>query len=230
MTRKPPQGPEMCDGDPRRAPSPTAACRGRWLPVACILVVSAAAITVALADYAARRKFAAPVGEGKTAAQAPAAAPQDMSHVLAGLVMEAASGKEGRYQDARNQSAEARRRFLADRFGLPADYPASAAPPGAVPDGAQVLMVFEDPDRSGGRMILLRVRKPVGQVLEDFTRQYAAQGWTAAPMGEGGGGRSEEGRLLRFSRGREDRMLYARGRGGRRGGEETLAALYDARY
>ncbi|HUU31591.1 MAG TPA: hypothetical protein VMY69_05760 [Phycisphaerae bacterium] len=148
-----------------------------------------------------------------------------LRRVMAGLLM-AAADEDGPYEDPKNQDPEERRRFLADRFALPFDYPRSDAPADVPTKGAEVLIVFENPEHKDTRMILLRIRKDLHAALADFHRQYTAAGWNV-PEPLQPKEQTDEGWFLRFSRGRRQRIVYAQAR---RDAKETLAVVYDTRY
>ena len=145
--------------------------------------------------------------------------------IMAGLIMSASDGAEG-FDDPLNQDAAARRRFLAERFRLPTDYPRGGAPSELTPAEAEVLVVFQDPTAPNVRMVLVRMRKGVSAALEDFGRLYAAQGWAMTePIDPSA--QTDQGWLVQFTRRDQRRLVYARAR---KSGEETLAAIYDPRY
>jgi len=148
-----------------------------------------------------------------------------LRRVMAGLLM-AAADEDGPYEDPENRDPEQRRRFLADRFALPFDYPRSDAPADVPTKGAEVLIVFENPEYKDTRMILLRIRKDLHAALADFHRQYTAAGWNV-PEPLQPKEQTDEGWFLRFSRGRRQRIVYAQAR---RDAKETLAVVYDTRY
>jgi len=147
----------------------------------------------------------------------------DLRKVMAGILM-AAAQDDGPYQDPLNQTPEARRRFLADRFGLPFDYPRSQVPAGLLPDGAGVLAVFENPEGNGARMVLARLPGDIHVALSSLEKHYEAQGWTMVEAPDPRA-QTDEGWLVRFSRQGRERIVYARPR---RSGDETLVAVYDA--
>ena len=156
-------------------------------------------------------------------------ATDDLRQVMAGLVM-AAIGDGADTDDPRNQDAESKRRFIADAFGLPYDYPRNKAPADLMPQEAQVLMVFENPERAGCRMVLVRMRKDVGAALEAFCKLYDRKGWRWDELANPRKDRDSQpdrGWLVRFRKGKRERIVYARARAG---GEETLVAIYDPRY
>jgi len=155
----------------------------------------------------------------------------NMRRLLASALMAATA--EGEYEDPGNQTPEDRRRFIAEQFGVPFDNPNSQAPSEMVPPDAEVLAVFEHPAERGVRMVLLRIRKPVGQTLSEFYDRYAEKdGWeritekpepSARTPGADTG--SDSGWLVGFKRGRMYRFVYAQER---RTGDETLVAVYDS--
>ncbi len=156
-------------------------------------------------------------------------AQDDLRQVMAGLVM-AAIGDPDDPDDPRNADDEAKRKFIADVFGLPYDYPRNKAPADLMPEEAQVLMVFENPERAGARMVLVRLHKDVGAALEAFCRQYEKHGWKHEELAypkDDHDAQPDAGWLVRFRQGERERIVYARGRAG---GEETLVAVYDPRY
>lgn len=152
-------------------------------------------------------------------------AKRDLAQVMAGILM-AAAEEEGDYEDPENQTPEARREFLAERFGLPADYPRSDLGPGVVPEGAEVLAVFDNPETEGTRMILVRVRLNLEETLAAFHKLYASAGWALRepidPKAQ-----TERGWLVWFIRQGRHRIVYAEPR---EGAEETLAAVCELRY
>ena len=154
------------------------------------------------------------------------AAKRDLAQVMAGILMAAAEDEEGDYEDPGNQTPEDRREFLAERFGLPADYPRSDLGPGVVPEGAEVLAVFDNPGTEGTRMILVRVRLNLEEALAAFHKLYASEGWALRepidPKAQ-----TERGWLVWFTRRGRHRILYAEPR---QGAEETLAAVCELRY
>jgi len=164
-----------------------------------------------------------PAPEAPSGSEARKEAMTDLRKVMAGILMDAAQ-EGGPYQDPRNQTPEARRRFLADRFALPFDYPRSQAPPGLLPDGARLLVVFENPEGNGARMALARLPGDIHVALSSLEKHYAAQGWTMAEPPDPKA-QTDEGWLVRFARQGRERIVYARPR---RSGDETLVAIYDA--
>jgi hypothetical protein len=154
----------------------------------------------------------------------PAFPGNDLRKLMAGLIM-SATEDDGDYQDPKNATPAARRKFVARQFGdLPADYPQSAAPAGAVPKDAEILVVVPNPGAPGARMVLVRVRKDFPEVLAEFQKLYVNAGWASEgppdPKAQ-----PDEGWLKRFSKGNRERVIYARPR---RTGAETLVAIYDA--
>ena len=154
----------------------------------------------------------------------------DLRKLMAGILMVAAD-EEGDYQEPENQTSESRREFLARHFGLPFNYPQSEVPAELLPDGAEVLMVFDHPEYEGTRMVLVRMRKDIGEVLEDFQKRYTADGWEARPpepsLRHDPAEVQDRGWLVRFRRGRFHRILFVQPRAS---AEETLAVVYDIRY
>jgi len=155
-----------------------------------------------------------------------ASASRDLAQVMAGILMAAAEDEEGDYEDPENQTPQARREFLAERFGLPADYPRSDLGPGVVPEGAEVLAVFDNPEMEGTRMILVRVRLNLEETLAAFHKLYASAGWALRepidPKAQ-----TERGWLVWFIRQGRHRIVYAEPR---QGAEETLAAVCELWY
>jgi len=155
-----------------------------------------------------------------------ASAKRDLAQVMAGILMAAAEDEEGDYEDPGNQTPQDRRQFLADRFGLPADYPRSDIGPGVVPDEAKVLAVFDNPETEGTRMILVRVRLSLEETLAAFHKLYASEGWALhGPIDPKA--QTERGWLVWFLRQGRHRILYAEPC---QGAEETLAAVCELRY
>jgi hypothetical protein len=154
-----------------------------------------------------------------------ASAKRDLAQVMAGILM-AAAEEEGDYEDPENQTPQDRRQFLADRFGLPAQYPRSDLGPGVVPEGAEVLAVFDNPQKEGTRMILVRVPRSLEETLAAFHKLYASEGWvTREPIDPKA--QTERGWLVWFMRKGQHRILYAQTS---EGAEETLAAVCELRY
>lgn len=151
----------------------------------------------------------------------------DLRQKMAGLIMAAADPEDGADpDDPKQKDAAARRRAIADRFGLPFDYPRSQAPAGLAPKEAEVIVVFESPQGDDARMVLVRMRKPIADALADIHRQYAADGWkTMEPLDPKA--QTDRGWLVRFTRKGQDRIVYAQPR---QSADETLVAIYDARY
>ncbi len=154
-----------------------------------------------------------------------------MRRLLAGVLL--AGAEEGQYEHPGNQSAEDRRRFIAERFGLPHAYPEGAVPAEMVPEGAQVLAVFDHPARGDTRMVLVRIREPISQALARFYERYSAgDGWVREsempePASAGGRRAEDRGWLIVFRRGPHYRFVFARER---QTADETLAAVYDTGY
>jgi hypothetical protein len=150
----------------------------------------------------------------------------DLRKAMAGLVMAATDADEGDYEHSGNQTPEQRRQFIADRFGLPFDYPRSEAPPDVAPPGAEVLVVFQNPSRRQSRMVLLLMRRPLSEALGALQRQYETAGWQlAAPIDPRN--QTDRGWMIRFRREGADRVVYVQTRADK---EETLAAVYDSGY
>ena len=164
-----------------------------------------------------------PAPEAPSGSEARKEAMTDLRKVMAGILMDAAQ-EQGPYQDPRNQTPEARRRFLADRFALPFDYPRSQVPPGLLPDGARLLVAFENPERNGARMVLARLPGDIHVALSSVQKHYEAQGWTMVEA-PGPRAQTDEGWLVRFAQQGRERIVYARPR---QSGDETLVAIYDA--
>jgi len=146
----------------------------------------------------------------------------DLRAHMAGIVMHAAD-EEGPYNDPANQDAESRRQFLAGVFGLPADYPRNKVPEDLAPKDARVLAVFENPEGNGARMAILRVPGDIHQALSAVHNQYVAAGWKAPEQADPSA-QTDQGWLMRFTKGRSERIVYARPR---QSGGETLVAVYD---
>ncbi|MGB2754712.1 MAG: hypothetical protein WBD75_05685 [Phycisphaerae bacterium] len=166
------------------------------------------------------------IGPSEVPQQEWTAAKRDLAQVMAGILMAAAEDEEGDYEVPENQTPQDRREFLAERFGLPADYPRSDLGPGVVPEGAEVLAVFDNPETEGTRMILVRVRLNLEEALAAFHKLYASEGWALRepidPKAQ-----TERGWLVWFIRQGRHRILYAEPR---EGAEETLAAVCELRY
>ena len=146
----------------------------------------------------------------------------DLRAHMAGIVMHAAD-EEGPYNDPANQDAESRRQFLAGVFGLPADYPRNKVPEDLAPKDARVLAVFENPEGNGARMAILRVPGDIHQALSAVHNQYVAAGWKVPEQADPSA-QTDQGWLMRFTKGRSERIVYARPR---QSGGETLVAVYD---
>ncbi|HUW99956.1 MAG TPA: hypothetical protein VMY35_03175 [Phycisphaerae bacterium] len=226
---------ETPDLPPRRG----AALAWRVLAIALIVVatVLAAHVLVRPAGRGPRVGEAGAPGEEDALFDSPPAARRDvpesdwaearadLAHVMAGILM-AAAEEEGDYGDPDNQTPQDRREFLAERFGLPADYPRSAAPADVVPDGASVLAVFDHPQTRGTRMVLLRIPQPVVEAVALLRSRYTADGWRMSepPKPEE---QKERGWLLWFTRGRSHRVLFVQPNDDE---QETLAAVCDLEY
>jgi len=153
----------------------------------------------------------------------------DLRHLMAGLLMVAAGDDDAPDGEPPADPSTAQRR-VADWFGLPYNYPASAAPAGLVPPDAEVLMVIGGPERQESRMVLVRVRKGIDAALETFYRHYRAMGWEAETLKSPSQQRDaqpDRGWLVRFAKGRQERLLYARSRAE---AEETVLAIYEPNY
>jgi hypothetical protein len=147
---------------------------------------------------------------------------RNLRKALAGIVMHAAD-EEGPYNDPANKDPADRRRFLADLFGLPPDYPQSEAAADLAPKGAQVLMVFSDPTRRGERIVLMRIPGDIDQALAAIHNHYTAAGYQAPDRVEPSA-QTDQGWLVRFTKGSRERLVYARPRDAVK---ETLVAVYD---
>lgn len=160
-------------------------------------------------------------------------ADDDLRHAMAGLIMAAlGEGDEG---DARDPEPTDAQRRIADLFALPYDYPQSEAPADLMPDGAKVLIAFENPVRRGCRMLLVRMPGSIDAVLEAFQRHYESRGWEHEPLKSpqvDRGAQPDRGWLVHFRQVREGRtvgyrVVYARARSEE---DETLVAIYDPNY
>jgi len=155
---------------------------------------------------------------------------EDLRRLMGGLVM-AAIGDPDDPDDARHDGdEEAKRRFIADLFGVPRDQLRNQAPADLMPSEAKVLLAFQHPDRREARMILVRMPGDLGDALEAFCKHYDARGWgreEVARPDEDRHAQPDSGWLVRFHKGRRERIVYARARSG---GEETLVAIYDPHY
>jgi len=152
-----------------------------------------------------------------------------LRQMMAGLLM-AAAGDDDATDDEAPADPTAAQRRVADWFGFPYNYPAGAAPAGVVPPGVEVLMVVGNPERQESRMVLARVRKGVDEALESFYRHYRSMGWEADTLKSPARHRDaqpDRGWLVRFAKGRRERLVYARPRAG---ADETLVAVYDPNY
>ncbi len=167
-----------------------------------------------------------PDGEGASPPPSERDVQADLRRTLAGVLM-AAAGEEGKgeYALPENATPEARRRLLAQFFGVPLEHPRAGIPPDLVPPDAQILMAAEHPSTAGARMVLARVKKGVDETLADFYNHYArGEGWSvrgpeAAPRDE------DRGWLLTFERRRQWRAVFVMPR--TTAPEETLVAVYD---
>ena len=150
-------------------------------------------------------------------------ATSSLRRLMAGILMHAADNEDAQ-ADPLNLDREARQRFLADRFQLPFGYPRSAVAPDLPPKGGEVLMVFDNPSGDGSRMVLVRVKVTISRAMADIYKQYADAGWKpAGPLDPQA--QTDRGWLIRFSRDRRDRVVYARPR---QVGDETLLAIYES--
>jgi hypothetical protein len=146
---------------------------------------------------------------------------QDALRQMVGLLMSAAD-QEGPYKDPLNQDPAERRKFLADRFGVPFEFPRNGVPADLLPPQAEVLLTLLIAE--GQRMTLVRIKDEIGPTLSRFYKQYDSQGWkTPDPLVPER--QSNEGWLVRFTRGGEERIVYARPR---KIAGETLVAIFDA--
>jgi hypothetical protein len=135
----------------------------------------------------------------------------------------AAADEDGPYNDPANKNPEDRRQFLAGIFGLPYDYPKSQVAEDLAPKGAQVLIVFEDPAGQGRRIILMRVPGAIDEALGAIHNHYKAAGYEAPDQLEPSA-QTDQGWLVRFTKGGRERLVYARPRDS---AKETLVAVYD---
>ena len=157
----------------------------------------------------------------------------ELRQAMAGLMMAALGEGEG--DPAREPDPNEAQRRVADLFALPYDYPQSEAPPGLLPDGAKVLVAFENPMQRGCRMLLARMPGSVDVVLEAFHRHYDSLGWQHEPLKspqDDRGAQPDRGWLVEFHQVREGRvvrrrLVYARPRAA---GDETLVAVYDPQH
>jgi hypothetical protein len=141
---------------------------------------------------------------------------------MAGVLMHAAD-EDGPYADPANQDPEARRRFLADIFGVPPNYPRNKVADDLVPKEAKILMVVDNPSGTRERMAILTVSGDIHQALRAFYNHYGAAGW-AVPEQPDPSAQTDRGWLVRFTKGRSERLVYALQR---QTGKETLVAVYD---
>ncbi|MCX5683290.1 MAG: hypothetical protein NT049_06360 [Planctomycetota bacterium] len=147
---------------------------------------------------------------------------QDLRKAMGGLVM-AAADEDGPYNDPANKNPEDRREFLAGIFGLPYDYPKNQVADDLAPKGAQVLIVFEDPAGQGRRIILMRVPGSIDEALSAIHHSYTAAGYQEPNRLEPSA-QTDQGWLVRFTKGNRERLVYARSRDS---SKETLIAVYD---
>ena len=147
---------------------------------------------------------------------------QALRKIMGGLVMEAAD-EDGPYNDPANKDPEDRRRFLADIFGLPFDFPQNQVADDLAPKGAHVLVVFEDPAGQGKRVVLMRVPGGIDEALAAVSNHYKAAGYEALPQ-EDPATQPDRGWLMRFTKDKRERVVYARPRDS---DKETLVAVYD---
>ena len=151
--------------------------------------------------------------------------PGSLRKLMAGL-MKAATEEDGDYRDPKNQTPEARRKFIADQLGVSPDYPQDAIPADLAPKDAEVLIVIESPGAADARMVLVRVRKDVQAAMAEFQKLYVTSGWASEgppdPKAQ-----PDQGWLMRFTKGNQERIVYARPR---HVANESLVAIYDSRY
>jgi len=84
--------------------------------------------------------------------------------------------------------------------------------------------VFDNPEGDGSRMVLMRFQGDVSRALGAIHKHYTAGGWTAAEQPQPQA-QTDRGWLMRFSKDRRVRVVYARPR---QAGDETLVAVYDS--
>ncbi len=170
------------------------------------------------------------IGAGDLPDPADALSPDEaqdrLRRLMAGLLMAATEAEtEAEYDHPDNQTPEGRRRFLAEALGVRSDYPRGAVDEALIPDGVEVLAVFDHPATDAVQMVLCRVPGDVQSALERFYDAYThGQGWQITGPKEAG---SDRGWLLEMRRGSDVRVVYALERAS---GKETLVALYDSRY
>jgi len=153
-----------------------------------------------------------------------------LRHLMGGLLMQATEGAAGEYDDPRNQDPAARRRFLAEQFDLPADYPGAALPPDTVPPDAEVLMIFPGAQDPKTRMALVRLPMGVEGAVAAFQAVYGKDGWQTVgdpEASDGRGGPGDRGWLLRYRRSGVSRFVFVQERPSRK---ETLAIVFDPGY
>jgi hypothetical protein len=221
------------------SPPPAASSRknpswiGRLLAIAVIL-----AATIGIAHFlgAPATRDGGPTAGGKASGAVPSKMPsteesparaarrskaQDTLRQMVGLLMSAAD-QEGPYKDPLNQDPAERRKFLADRFGVPFEFPRNGVPEDLVPPQAEILLTLIMGE--GQRMTLVRIKEEISPALSRFYTQYGGQGWkTPDPLVPER--QINEGWLVRFTRGGEERIVYARPR---KNPGETLVAIFDA--
>jgi len=133
-------------------------------------------------------------------------------------------------EDPGRMKPEERRRFLAERFHLPYDYPHSEVTPGLLPPGVEAMMVFEHPEAKATRMVLVRAPMKLEKAMQAFQTFYVKAGWEAsAPEAnkrtDGPPSTMDNGWMIRYARGKQVRFVFLRPRGER---EETLGVVYDS--
>lgn len=167
----------------------------------------------------------APVSEAEAAArdeEGRRLALADLRARMAGVLMHAAD-EDGPYADPGNQDPQSRRRFLADLFGVPYDYPQGQVSADLAPKDAKVIVVMDSPQGTGSRMAIMRVPGDIHVALSAVHNHYVAAGWKA-PDRLDPSAQTDQGWLVRFTKGRSERIVYARPRAA---GDETLVAVYD---
>jgi hypothetical protein len=83
--------------------------------------------------------------------------------------------------------------------------------------------VFEDPAGQGRRIILMRVPGTIDEALGAIHNCYKAAGYEAPDQLEPSA-QTDQGWLVRFTKGGRERLVYARPRDS---AKETLVAVYD---
>jgi hypothetical protein len=225
---------------PPPAPSAPTARKPAWIGrLAAIVVILAVMVAIAhfLGGAVSRSSHpgaAGPGGEQQSfitpAPQPlPATSPertqaQDALRQMMGVLMNAsdnATDGQGEFKDPLNQDPKARRDFLSSFLGVPHDFPRSGVPEGLVPPQAEILMAANMPD--GQRMTLIRMKVDINEAMSAIQKYYAGQGWTApdplVPERQ-----PDQGWLVRFTRGGQERVVYARPR---QVADQTLLAIYE---